>query len=155
MATTRIRIQKWANVPGAEHVVLCRKIQEASLEAGMLPAHVQYVVTDLNTTYTYRPAGGSPIRSGLALDLKPTVVYWAAIDEPMILVLAHMLILSYSHPGCRFCVDSEPEHEPYLKKAYAVARCAVPDLPLPRWLGGSVIESLEVIDRPDWLDFRS
>jgi len=52
-------------------------------------------------------------------------------------------------------VDSEPDHEQYLEQAYIIAWSAIPDLRLPQWLGGPQVHSLEDIDRPDWLDFRS
>lgn len=155
MATTSVNIETWENVPAAEHVKLCREIQAASGEGGLERRNVGYKVTDLNVIYRYAQDEGAIIEYRLALDLKSTVVPWVAINESMILVLAHMLALSHSYPGCRFEVDLAPDHESYFKKAYAIARSAEPNLQLPRWLGGCVTESLKAIDRPDWLDFRS
>lgn len=155
MASTSISIQSWVDVPKAEHVKLCRLIQAASGEGGLVRSNVGYQIADLNAIYTYAQGDKPTIESRLALSLKPMTVRWTKFDPAMILVLAHMLALSHSYPECRFDVDSEPDHEQYLEQAYTIARSAIPALRRPTWLGGPQVQSLEDIDRPDWLDFRS
>lgn len=155
MASTSISIQSWVDVPKAEHVKLCRLIQAASEEGGLVRSNVGYQVTDLNVTYKYEQGDEPTIESRLALNLEPMTLRWTQFNPAMALVLAHMLALSHSYPECRFDVDSEPDHEQHLEQAYSVARSAIPGLRRPTWLGGPQVQSLEDIDRPDWLDFRS
>lgn len=155
MASTSISIQSWVDVPKAEHVKLCRVIQAASGEGGLVRSNVGYQVADLNAIYTYAQGDKPTIESRLALNLKQMTVRWTKFDPAMVLVLAHMLALSHSYPECRFDVNSEPDHEQYLEQAYTIARSAIPALRRPTWLGGPQVHSLEDIDRPDWLDFRS
>lgn len=134
---------------------LCRLMQAASEEGGLVRSNVGYRIADRNAIYTYAQDGEPTIECGLALNMKPMTVQWIRFDPAMILVLAHMLALSHSYPECRFDVGSVPDHERYLEQAYIIAWSAIPNLRLPQWLGGPRVHSLEDIDRPDWLDFRS
>ncbi|WP_300494822.1 hypothetical protein [Marinobacter sp.] len=153
MALTKINIESWEDIPEGKQASVCHKVKGACEEAGVSRSQIQFGITDRSVIYTSNPSGPSPIESSLSRNLEPTVIQWVNINDAMVFVLAHMLVLSHLYPGCRFTVEPDPRHQRALKRACAIARGAIPELPVPAWL-----DQLEPLDgssivRPDRLDF--
>ena len=153
MATTRINIDSWAEVPEGEQASVCHKVKGACEKAGVSRSQIQFGITDRSVIYISNPTGPSPIESSLGLKLDPTVIQWVEINDAMVFVLAHMLVLSHLYPDCRFTVEPKRGHQRALRRAYAIAQGAIPELPEPEWLNESEAFDASSIDRPDWLDF--
>lgn len=153
MAMTTISIESWEDVPEGKQASVCHKVKNACKEGGMARSQVQFGITDRSVIYISNPSGPAPIESSLALNIEPTVVHWVEINDAMVLVLAHMLVLSHLYADCRFTVEPERGHQRALKRAYAIARGAIPELPVPEWLDEPESFDASSILRPDWLDF--
>lgn len=153
MAMTTINVVSWEDIPEGKQASVCHKVKDACKEAGVSRSQIQFGITDRSVIYTSNPSGSSPIESSLSRNLEPTVIQWVDINDAMVFVLAHMLVLSHFYPGCRFTVEPERSHQRALKRAYAIARGAIPGLPVPEWLDEPEAFNASSIDRPDWLDF--